>query len=181
MGKSGKPQCWFVRTFEEKRGKKEKEERNALVVGRVCSCSPWRLDFLPRSLISKPSHQATKPPSPCPGTTRATKLASELPVKAWRKSTEERRRARSKPPRRLGPPSEQGAGYHHAAHSMGPARKQSRRVAQSTRVAIGAGATTSSRSAIATTTTTTVTTTTTTTTAASCGASDTKTLSNNTQ
>ena len=58
MGKSGKPQCWFVRTFEEKRGKKEKEERNALVVGRVCSCSPWRLDFLPRSLISKPSHQA---------------------------------------------------------------------------------------------------------------------------
>ena len=124
-----------------------------------------------RSFPTKPpSHQAT---TPCPGTTRAIKLASALLVKAWRKSTEERRRARSKPPRRLGPPSEQGAGYHHAARSMGPARKQSRHVAQSTqstRVAIGAGATASSRSAIATVTATT----------ASCRASDTKTLSSNT-
>ena len=123
-----------------------------------------------RSFPTKPpSHQAT---TPCPGTTRAIKLASALLVKAWRKSTE-RRRARSKPPRRLCPPSEQGAGYHHAAHSMGPARKQSRHVAQSaqsTRVAIGAGATASSRSAIATVTATT----------ASCRASDTKTLSSNT-
>ena len=60
MGKKWQTTCGSSAFLKKSAGKKKgrKEERNALVVGRVCSCSPWRLDFLPRSLISKPSHQA---------------------------------------------------------------------------------------------------------------------------
>ena len=60
MGKKWQTTCGSSAFLKKSAGKKKgrKEERNALVVGRVCSCSLWCL--LPRSLIS---HQAAKPPS----------------------------------------------------------------------------------------------------------------------
>ena len=57
MGKSGKPQCWFVRTFEEKRGKKERKKGmlwwlGVFVLARLVAC-----------LFVTLAHFQTKPPS----------------------------------------------------------------------------------------------------------------------